>query len=163
MTTVSTYCGPRMAKVCPPIPGFNPERVALVPTVLSSAEQRSRTRKGDADQARALMRLWLSRDDLTLEVIAAELHVTTRHLQRIFHSQRSPGFRAELLEMRMRHAAHLLESSRPVAEISRAVGYRGPMHFSKAFRRHWGCSPRQYRQGLATESSQESPGSAVSN
>jgi two-component system response regulator YesN len=109
------------------------------------------------------MRMWLSREDLSLEIIAAELHMTTRHLQRVFHSQRSPGFRAELFEMRMKHAAQLLDGQRPISEISRAVGYRGPMHFSKAFRRHWGCSPRQFRQRLAAEGPEQSPGSAIAD
>jgi AraC-like DNA-binding protein len=49
--------------------------------------------------------------------------------------------------LRMRHAAELLDSSEAtVEEIGGRVGYENPFHFSRAFRRTQGMSPRAYRQ-----------------
>ena len=127
-----TYQGPRMARVTPSIPGFDPERAALIPTERTSAEKRALRRRDDYRRAQSLMNLWISRPELGLDLVAGELGMTPRQLQRVFHSQRSEGFRAELLEMRMTLAAQLLEGQRPISEIARSVGYRGPMHFAKA-------------------------------
>lgn len=135
-----------------------------MPTKKTSAEKRALARRDDYRRAQSLMSLWISQGDLHLDMVAGELGMTPRQLQRVFHSQRSEGFRAELLEMRMSLARRLLDSDRPISEIAAAVGYRGPMHFAKAFRRRWGCSPRQYRKRLlATKRPEQSSGSAVSD
>jgi AraC-like DNA-binding protein len=54
-----------------------------------------------------------------------------------------------LNRVRMELAAHLLtEPNRRVAETARAVGFEDPYHFSRAFRRFHGLSPRQWRDGI---------------
>jgi AraC-like DNA-binding protein len=54
--------------------------------------------------------------------------------------------RRYLEERRVEHAARsLVESGRSIAQISAAVGYDDPYHFSRVFRRVKGLSPRQYR------------------
>ena len=46
----------------------------------------------------------------------------------------------------MTRAAELLrDGSTAVSEVARAVGYRQPAQFSKAFRRHHGCPPSEMR------------------
>lgn len=51
-----------------------------------------------------------------------------------------------LLDLRFERAKSLLRhTSRPVAEISALVGFSRPSHFSSAFRRRVGVSPRAYR------------------
>jgi AraC-like DNA-binding protein len=44
-----------------------------------------------------------------------------------------------------RAARLLLESAKPIADIARDCGYEDPFHFSRAFRRVMGLSPRAYR------------------
>jgi AraC-like DNA-binding protein len=39
---------------------------------------------------------------------------------------------------------HLREGRLNVAEVAAAVGYDNANHFSKLFRRHVGCAPREY-------------------
>ena len=51
-----------------------------------------------------------------------------------------------LLDLRYEHAKALLkESSHTIAEIGAMVGFSRPSHFSTAFRRRAGMSPRAYR------------------
>jgi AraC-like DNA-binding protein len=46
----------------------------------------------------------------------------------------------------MRHAVELLEAgSAPVRDVAMTVGYRQPAQFAKAFRRHLGVAPSDYR------------------
>jgi AraC-like DNA-binding protein len=84
--------------------------------------------------------------DLSLNGIAAELHVSERHLQRLFSAEGS-SFRAELLQARVSDAMRQLKNQPQLAisDVARQVGYQGPMHFAKAFRRCTGHSPRAWR------------------
>jgi AraC family transcriptional regulator of arabinose operon len=59
----------------------------------------------------------------------------------------SPGHWAELVRLRGA-ASMLLATADPIAEIAGRVGYHDAFYFSARFRRHFGVSPRAYRQGL---------------
>jgi len=84
---------------------------------------------------------------LSLDSVARSIATSRRQLQRVFAEQRT-SFRAELQRARMTRAADLLrDPSLPVAAVARAVGYRQPAQFSKAFRRHHGRPPSELRGG----------------
>lgn len=119
----------------PPRRDFEPER--------SKYEERL---EETLEAARTIMRANLARHDFGIEEVAREVAIGKRQLQRMFRDTRSPGFRAELTEVRMKEAARLLSlESNSVTEVSEEVGYRQPMHFAKAFRRRFKCSPREWR------------------
>jgi len=51
------------------------------------------------------------------------------------------------LRLRLALAAHrLLHSDSTVAAISEAIGFEDVSHLSRAFVRHHGCTPTQYRR-----------------
>jgi len=53
-----------------------------------------------------------------------------------------------LASKRMSHAAGLLLSSDvKVKQIAYELGFSTPFHFSAAFKRHYGCSPKALREG----------------
>jgi AraC family transcriptional regulator of adaptative response / methylphosphotriester-DNA alkyltransferase methyltransferase len=84
-------------------------------------------------------------DALSLGSVAHTIATSRRQLQRVF-ADRHTSFRRELQRVRMTRAAELLrEDSLPVAAVARAVGYRQPAQFSKAFRRHHGRPPSELR------------------
>jgi len=89
----------------------------------------------------------------TVEQGAGRLGISVRTLQRRLH--RNGCTYSELVE-RVRHeeACGLLqEHGRSIAEIAVRLGYSDPSHFSRAFRRWEGTSPRAYRfQGSVQES-----------
>jgi AraC-like DNA-binding protein len=58
-----------------------------------------------------------------------------------------------LIQHRMLHAAHLLtDQAASVSEIAQRVGYEDAFHFSKMFKRHFGKSPRDFRQAASAPS-----------
>jgi len=60
----------------------------------------------------------------------------------------SPG--QYLINRRMREAARLLASSHlSIQEIGDRTGYADPSHFSKAFKKQFRVSPRQYRSAIS--------------
>ena len=63
-----------------------------------------------------------------------------------------------ILKRQLKEARELLLSTtRPIAEVGRAVGQPDPYHFSKLFRRHVGLSPREYRANHGPFSSPPRP------
>jgi AraC family transcriptional regulator, regulatory protein of adaptative response / methylphosphotriester-DNA alkyltransferase methyltransferase len=85
-------------------------------------------------------------DQLTLDGVAARLYTSPRQLQRVFAEVAETTFRDYLTQVRMERARELLcESSYSVQDIARAVGYREPAQFAKAFRRSYGTSPSEAR------------------
>jgi AraC family transcriptional regulator of adaptative response / methylphosphotriester-DNA alkyltransferase methyltransferase len=83
---------------------------------------------------------------LELDEIAHRVATSRRQLQRAYSEIGNTTFRTHLAHVRMVHAARLLRASAmSVREIAARVGYRQPAQFAKAFRRHHGCSPSEYR------------------
>jgi AraC family transcriptional regulator of adaptative response / methylphosphotriester-DNA alkyltransferase methyltransferase len=88
-------------------------------------------------------------ETLSLAAVARSIATSRRQLQRVFN-EHGTSFRRELRHVRMTHAADLLVASElPVAAVARAVGYRQPAQFSKAFRRHHGLPPSAVRRPSA--------------
>ena len=84
--------------------------------------------------------------ELDLDALARQIATSRRQLQRVFAEVGQTSFREHLAKVRMRHAARLLrEGVTPVREVAQSVGYRQPAQFAKAFRRHLGVAPSDYR------------------
>ena len=87
--------------------------------------------------------------DLALDDIARRIASSRRQLQRAYAEIGNTTFRDHLTRVRMERAAAML-STQPltVREVANRVGYRQPAQFAKAFRRHCGVAPSEYRLSL---------------
>ena len=84
--------------------------------------------------------------DLSLDDIARRVASSRRQLQRAYSEIGETTFREHLTRVRMDRAAELLERrSMTVREVAHRVGYRQPAQFAKAFRRHLGVAPSDFR------------------
>jgi AraC family transcriptional regulator, regulatory protein of adaptative response / methylphosphotriester-DNA alkyltransferase methyltransferase len=84
--------------------------------------------------------------DLALDDIARRVASSRRQLQRAYAEIGDTTFREHLTAVRMERAAELLDTrSLTVREVANRVGYRQPAQFAKAFRRHHGMAPSDYR------------------
>ena len=93
--------------------------------------------------------------DLALDDIARRVASSRRQLQRAYAEIGRTTFREHLAKVRMIRAAELLSSgSLTVREVAHQVGYRQPAQFAKAFRRHVGVAPSDFR---ATRRASEAP------
>ncbi|KTQ90493.1 hypothetical protein NS226_16145 [Aureimonas ureilytica] len=94
----------------------------------------------------------LSSNALTPEAIARDLHIPRSSLYRAF----APlgGISSYIQTRRLDTACALLrhpEEHRSMGELAEALGFDSTASFSKAFRRRFGCSPREARsKGLPT-------------
>ena len=84
---------------------------------------------------------------LTVERLAARLHVSTVHLNRIFRRDLNSSVMAYITRQRLDMAARLLlESSLSVEQVRMKSGYATSSAFIKAFIRQYGMAPTLYRQ-----------------
>ena len=86
--------------------------------------------------------------ELSLDDIARRVASSRRQLQRAYSEIGNTTFREHLTRVRMQRAAEMLVSrGLTVREVAYRVGYRQPAQFAKAFRRHRGVSPSDFRAG----------------
>lgn len=83
---------------------------------------------------------------LSVEKIAAQLHLSPMHLNRIFQRELHSPVKAFITKQRMELGGKLLkESSFNISQIRIFCGYSHSSSFIKAFLRHFGVSPTEYR------------------
>ena len=88
--------------------------------------------------------------DLSLDEIARRVASSRRQLQRAYAEIGQTTFRDHLTRVRMEKASELLAGrALTVREVAHRVGYRQPAQFAKAFRRHLGVAPSDFRAGHA--------------
>ncbi len=91
--------------------------------------------------------------ELSLDDIARRVASSRRQLQRAYAEIGRTTFREHLTAVRMERAAELLDTrGLTVRDVAHRVGYRQPAQFAKAFRRHHGLAPSDFRtarRGLA--------------
>jgi AraC family transcriptional regulator, regulatory protein of adaptative response / methylphosphotriester-DNA alkyltransferase methyltransferase len=109
-----------------------------------------RLRKSLYDDAKAIVEQEYA-SELSLDDIARRVASSRRQLQRAYLEIGGTTFREHLTEVRMDRAAELLASGRlSVREVAHLVGYRQPAQFAKAFRRHRGVAPSDFRSGAGS-------------
>lgn len=96
--------------------------------------------------ARHQLALGVANPALTVDTIAATLGCSRAQLYRLF-AEHGQGIAGELNRLRMQQAGNLLRSHAAVGVgvIATRCGYAEPAAFDKAFRRHYGMTPRDWR------------------
>lgn len=111
----------------------------------------------EAIRAEALMRMLLPYAPVSVSIIARHLRRSTRTLQRRLESE-GTSFAAILDQVRAGLArSFLTESSLSVAEIAEILQFSETSALSRAMRRWYGLSPRQFRAGLPPMENRSSP------
>lgn len=84
---------------------------------------------------------------ITVREVAAAVHLSERHAERLFRSVTGASLISTLRRLRLELAAQLLlDPSNTVTQVAHAAGYSDVRPFSTAFRRHYGTTPTVYRR-----------------
>lgn len=85
-------------------------------------------------------------DGINVSDIAEHIGISRAYLNHAFQKELGLSIQKFLIDFRMHKAANLLVSTADsVKEISRAVGYEDQLAFSKAFKKKFEMSPKNYR------------------
>ncbi|MGG4555023.1 response regulator [Paenibacillus humicus] len=86
--------------------------------------------------------------DMSINKVCRHLHISTGYFSNIFKREMKMTFVNYLLGVRMEAAQYLLRSTELKAfEIAERVGFTDPNYFSFCFRKKFGISPKEYRNG----------------
>jgi AraC-like DNA-binding protein len=86
------------------------------------------------------------RDNLSLDLLQKKLHISKYYISHIMNQKLGMGFNDYINSIRISNACRLLtESNAPISEISEEVGFNTVRTFNRAFVKHIGSSPREYR------------------
>jgi AraC-like DNA-binding protein len=93
--------------------------------------------------------------------LAAQLHLSPSHLQRLFKRETGVRLGEWLIAQRLQEAAYLLANSYlSVKEVARSAGYEHVSSFIRAFERRYVLTPTRYRERAGTGSA-DADGSAA--
>ncbi len=86
-------------------------------------------------------------EPIGIEDLADELHISRSHISHIFSSRLHINFCDYLNSLRLQKALNLLQSEHiSITEIASQSGFSTIRTFNRAFQKHFGASPSQYRR-----------------
>jgi AraC-like DNA-binding protein/mannose-6-phosphate isomerase-like protein (cupin superfamily) len=98
------------------------------------------------NQAKAFIRDNLTQP-LHLDTLANYLHISGRHLSRLFTDEAGENYVTFVQSERIRSAANLLKyTNDPIKDIAEKVGFNSVHYFTKAFSSKTGLPPGEYRK-----------------
>lgn len=92
----------------------------------------------------SICQAYFTEKGFSLSILAEELHLSERQVERIIKRQYGINFRTYITSLRMKEARAILDAGTPVASVADTVGYASLSAFHRAFRLHFGRSPREY-------------------
>ncbi len=87
--------------------------------------------------------------DLNLDDISKELHISPQYLSRLYKNETGENFIDRLTLVRIENAKKLMKENKySIKEICYMSGYSDPNYFSKLFKKHVGISPTDYQKQI---------------
>lgn len=85
-------------------------------------------------------------EDISVEDLAASCNLNRTYFSKLFKDSLKITPQEFLIKYRMTQACELLSKSNlPIGGVAASVGYQNALHFSRAFRKIYGTSPRSWR------------------
>ena len=87
-------------------------------------------------------------EDISLETVAEQFHITPVHLSRWFKKENDVNFSTFLAALRIAHARELLDADPTIrnADLAARVGMASVLTFTRQFKAQTGMTPDQYRK-----------------
>ncbi len=97
-------------------------------------------------------------DDLSLEQVSGQADLSPFHFHRLFHNLVGETLKQYTQRLRLEQAAYYLKiQDASILDIALNVGFNNHETFSRAFKRWFGVSPKQFRQSFGRATQEQSP------
>lgn len=88
---------------------------------------------------------------ITIRDVAAQVHLSERHVSRIFHNATGATIKDFVQQLRIEAASRqLIDTRQSIQAIGEAAGFPDVQHFTTTFRRHTGLTPAVFRKQRGT-------------
>lgn len=127
---------------------IEPEQLSLPITISGASKQVNTANEWHSsyiDNAFELLKPYVRENNLSIEFAAKVLNITVRTLQRRLLEHKT-SFRNLKENLMLSVAYELIEEGRSFTYIASQLGYADLAHFSRAFKRRSGLTPKQYKQ-----------------
>ncbi|GEM_PF-6280157 len=122
------------------------ELIAKINATIPNSAKRERTGGNIIEDVQHFLSAHLD-ESITLTQIANQYHYNAAYLGRLLKEETGYSFSDYLLKLRVIKAQSLLvNTDDTIKNISSAVGFRDPEHFTKRFKHVAGMTPSQYRK-----------------
>ena len=104
---------------------------------------------GDSDTLRAIVSFCAQNyaENLSLSLLQEKLHLNKYYISHLFNDKLKIRFNDYVNSLRINEACRLLANvEASVTEISELVGFNTLRTFNRAFMKHMGCAPSEYRK-----------------
>lgn len=116
-----------------------------------SLQSRNGMRNKHLANAIAMMRDSLE-DPMSPAIIASEIGISTRQLERLFGKYLNSSPKKYFLEMRLDRARHLLlQTEMSIVDVAMACGFQSTGHFSRVYRTNFGVTPMLQKGRLGSK------------
>lgn len=105
-------------------------------------------KKGDGNTLRTIVHYCANNftQNLSLTQLEEDLHISKHYISHLFGDKLNIGFNDYINSLRITYAARLLrETNDPIIDVSENSGFNSLRTFNRAFKKHMGVSPRDYR------------------
>ncbi|ANS74786.1 two-component system response regulator [Paenibacillus yonginensis] len=101
------------------------------------------------EEAKSYVKAHYAEEDMSIGRLCQHLHISTGYFSNIFKKETKMTFVGYLMGIRMEAAQELLLMTDLKAfEIAEKVGFSDPNYFSFCFKKRFGVSPKEYRNGV---------------
>lgn len=90
-------------------------------------------------------------DKLSLSQIARDIHANGSYLSRLYKNRTGQNLFDVINKMKLEKAKEYMRQELRIYEVAQKVGFEDVSYFSRVFRKHEGCSPREYEYKLREE------------
>lgn len=112
----------------------------------SDASLQAQARRAFHDSIERYVRDHATQSDLSVSAVAARFRISPRTVQTIF-AERGTSFTQTVLECRLEAAGRaLMRKDASVTQVAFNCGFGDSSYFGRAFRRQYGCTPRDWRE-----------------
>lgn len=91
-------------------------------------------------------------EEISLERLSEITQLSRYYLLRVFREAVGVPPHAYLRQVRIKHAKRMLVSGQTLADVAHASGFTDQSHLTRWFKRLWGITPGQYRNGVQDSS-----------